>query len=442
MKRLSHILIGISFLFGFGAFSFVGKDSTEAILTFSHFLDTESQEKPRWNNIKEQVEDQLLFLFGPMSVAKYYAAPKGEHKLRFQNMEQIGPHLYRFYYDYEGTIQLKKGPIKYYELVLPRRNTKEFIYDPGISAQSRLNKCTDDHYNSFDDFWYFWNPQMRGCPLKKGFHYDTIRGNIRRIKNSPKSYPEYNRLINPDSGDIPIFVFFGLDETARFTAPNESEDESAKGYVVFKKLLLKLGFQPEAISDDEVESILQGHRFRAFFVERLVKQLPLANMKITLFFGPTGMDESSGAFHYFYKEASESAALLIYDGHSGLGSRLNPRGIEELRGFKIKQNPQRYQIFFFNSCSSYTYYNTLYFYRKAKNNIRLRTKSIDILTNGLSTEFDRTQKTNLALIRAVQRWSSGQVPPSYQTLVKYMDQRNLFSVNGDEDNPTIWESSD
>ncbi len=89
-----------------------------------------------------------------------------------------------------------------------------------------------------------------------------------------------------------------------------------------------------------------------------------------------------------------------------------------------------------HSCTSYTYYNTNYFYRKSPKSVVNRTKSLDIMNNGLETAFDERQKINLTLIHAVDDWANGKEILSYPDLADKMDMSNLFGVNGDEDNPT------
>ena len=127
---------------------------------------------------------------------------------------------------------------------------------------------------------------------------------------------------------------------------------------------------------------------------------------------------------------------MIYDGHSGLGGHLDLADIESTEQFKITPDPSRYQIYFFNSCTSYTYFNTDYFARKQTSADPRGTKNLDILANGLATAFDVMHDTNLALLRAIDAWSSGKAKTSYQELAAQIDSENLFGVIGDEDNPT------
>lgn len=140
---------------------------------------------------------------------------------------------------------------------------------------------------------------------------------------------------------------------------------------------------------------------------------------VRLFFGATGIDEKSKAFHYHFKDSLKNASVMIYDGHSGLGGHLDLEAIAEIEGFRITPNPNRYQIYFFNSCTSYTYYNTLYFTTKVrpKSNVDSKgTKNLDIMTNGLSTLFEVMHDTNMRLIRAIDLYAARNTWTSYQRL--------------------------
>jgi hypothetical protein len=171
-------------------------------------------------------------------------------------------------------------------------------------------------------------------------------------------------------------------------------------------------------------------------LERLTKATPRGEIQIHLFFGQTGSDEKSSVFHLFYKRALEQSAVVIYNGHSGLGSHLDLPSMETLDGLNVDLPREKYQIYFFNSCSSYTYYNRSYFSRKRTSGDRAGTRNLDILANGLATYFELDNETDLALLRAIDSWAVRGRWTSYQELAKKIDSDNLFGVNGDEDNPT------
>lgn len=432
------------------AFGFTAKDSTEAKLRFSYFVEFHSDTRPTEAASRDVIDDQLTYLFGTMAADEKYAVPRGEHRTKITSIHRkvetkgearVVKGVWVADYDYDGWIQVKKGPRTRYTVVLPRDPSQKTIYDPGLDKAEK-NLCTDEHYNSYGDYWYFWNPDQSGCPLVEGEHFDRIRGTIDRIANTRKSYPEYTRLVygSQDAKEILLYAFFGMDDPSLGKDPTSSPDINAVTYRKVRRGLVNMGFDgkrgPQMMPPEEIQRILRGKKYRYPYVEVLNKRTPKADLRIVLFFGPTGIDQTSGAFHYFYKEANETAAVMIYDGHSGLGGHLDLKAIENLHNFSLRQSSKRYQLFFFNSCTSYSYYNTVYFYRKAPRSVRLRTKSLDIMTNGLSTLFKGMDRVNLALIGAVDRWANEKNVESYQELADAMDADNLFGVNGDEDNPT------
>ena len=72
----------------------------------------------------------------------------------------------------------------------------------------------------------------------------------------------------------------------------------------------------------------------------------------------------------FLKKAIEEYEIISYNGHSGQANldldAMNKR-LASIGSQKIKFN-QKYQIIFFNGCSTYSYYNKKYF--KAKKGVK------------------------------------------------------------------------
>ena len=249
-----------------------------------------------------------------------------------------------------------------------------------------------------------------------------------------RSYPEYSRLAD-ENGVIRISVLFGMDDPDKGKNPDRSADINARNFVGFRRTLLRMGYRGRELSEDEIRGIAPAGTVVAH-VEELVRELPRAKIVIRLFFGPSGIDEESTGFHHFLRDAMENASVFIFDGHSGLGSNLDLPKIEGMNGFSIRPPKSRYQIYFFNSCSSYTYYNSAFFSRKRSDADPLGTKNLDILANGLATYFSTIGESNMELVKAVDAWAAGRPGKSYQELAAAIDTDNLFGVNGDEDNPT------
>lgn len=410
---------------------YVGSNSTEAILEFKGLVEYVSSKgtAPQAPTMKKLVLEQIEYMIGPMSLTEITAVPKGDHVI--SNIKVVKNEGKKFFieYNYKGTAVVENGPKNSYDLVLPIN--PRTIYEKSFVGD--ISPCTDDHYQSEGDFWYFWSPEREGCKLKAGVDYNIVKAKMTRIENTKSSYPEYHNLVD-ENGKITIHVLFGLDDPEKGRNPLKSSDINADNYRIFRNYLLKNGFKAKTWKESEVKAIAKRLDGATPFVETLSK----GAIEYRFFFGPSGIDEDALGFHWFYKDAIENASIMVYGGHSGLGGHLDLDSIEYNLGEPIVFNKKRYQIFFFDSCTSYKYYNTNYFERKASSSDLAGTKKLDIFTNGLSTYFHVMPDSNAALAKAIDKAvtlaETGKGFVSYQTLAKEIDSDNLFGVNGDEDN--------
>lgn len=434
------LVTSVSLLFTSSAFSasmqrknekklYVGSNSTEAVMSYDGVVQYEGAKAPSLKKMKEIIESQVEHTIGPMSAANYTAVPKGDHVISEVKLLSKSEGTYSIGYKYKGTIVLENGPKTTYDIVMPVN--PETIYEAGFVGNH--NPCTDHHYQSEGDFWYFWSPYNDGCKLKKDKDFVIVKTKIERFENTKLSYPEYHNL--PDAnGDINIHIFFGMDDNAKGRNPLNSGDINAENYRQFRDYLLEKGYTAKKWTAAEINKIAKTKDGANPYVETIKK----GNIVYRFFFGPSAIDEDSLAFHWFYKDAIENSSVMIYGGHSGLGGHLDLASIEENLGEEIKFNTKKYQIFFFDSCTSYKYYNTQYFERKATTKDPNGTKKLDIFTNGLSTYFHVMPDSNKAIAVAFEKAlgyaQSGNGFVSYQTLAKQIDSDNLFGVTGDEDN--------
>lgn len=416
---------------------YVGANSTEALMSFKSNVEIISNYSPDAEDAETQISHQVEHLFGPMGEADIKAVPRGNHKVKISKIWQKNPNTYVIDYTYAGTIVLENGPTSTYDIILPIN--PDTIYSAGMVGNK--NPCTDHHYQSEGDFWYFWNPNKYGCKLKKDIDYKVISAKIKRIQNTTQTYPEYEKLVN-DKNEVVMTLLMGMDDPGKVRDPNTSMDINASNFRDIKSSLLKRGYSNRLWSKEEIKKVIKESTRTKFYIEEFSKEFTHSQtgqkykVILNIFFGPSGIDEDNIPFHYFYKDAIENSSIMMYDGHSGLGGHLDLESIEEARGFTFMPSQDKYQIYFFNSCTSYTYYNTMYFARKKTTMDPKGTKNLDILTNGLATYFSVMHDTNMALIVAVEKWLKGEAVISYQTLAKSIDSGNLFGVNGDEDNPT------
>ncbi len=422
---------------GFSWQPYSAVDSTEAVLSFSHEVEFTSRTEPDEDFAREKIDAQVNHLFGPMGEAPVKAVPQGNHRITEISLrkKEGTKSSYVASYSYRGTIVLQGLSGSSYDLVLPVNPDR--IYRTAVRTRSNgqeFNPCTDPHYQAEDDFWYFWNPYKPGCELREGVDYRRFSAKVRRQPNTLQTYPEYDRLVN-SSGVIRISILIGMDDPTKAKNPDRSADINAPNFVGIRRRLESMGFVHRVLSQAEIAEIAQVDDPVAY-VEEFAKESRRAKLVVQVFFGPSGISEDSGAFHHFLRDSLENSSLMIYDGHSGLGGHLDLSSIEETHGFQIRVPKDRYQIYFFNSCSSYTYYNTMYFRRKSTAANRRGSKNLDIMTNGLATYFSVLGESDMELIQAIDAWAAGGAAKSYQDLARAIDSDNLFGVNGDEDNPT------
>lgn len=429
-----------------GPSAFVSKKATEARLTFTHYVELGAKQKPSLAEAKEQVEQQILHMFGPMERLSTMAAPKEDHRIQINenSIERRSGTTWMIPYSYQGTIVLEKGPNKIYRFPLPVNPDK--IYARGFVGQT--NRCTDPDFQAEEDFWYFWSPaevakDYAKCPLVEGEDFLWVDGKVDRgAAEAVTTYPEYHRLAD-SSGVIHLDLFYGMDDDTKGRDPYRSVDVNAEVYRKSAKYIRKLGIPLERWTKEQIGEIVKlGKKDKVPYVEQGELEFPSRNLKIRvrMFFGATGIDENSRPFHYFFRDSLENSSVMIYSGHSGLGAHLDLEAIAKLNHFRITPAKDRYQIYFFNACTSYTYYNASYFQRK-RDGFRSEfidakgTKNLDILANGISTAFEVLHETDMVLLQAIYNYAERGTWTSYKRLAKAIDSDNLFTVNGDEDNP-------
>jgi hypothetical protein len=472
MPKSIHLILSLLLLSPLKSLSYTGSGSTEAILEFTHFIELPVSEKSGIDEslILKKIEEQVLHMVGPMARVPFRSSPKGDQEINTlpNNREYIKDELgkitkLRVHYNYKGTAVVDKRATSPYTLYLPL-DSEDLYFKAGGSSEDNL--CTDPHYTAYGDFWYFWSPTRPGCEnnLVENVDYHAVLAKITRIPNSSspkgvKTYPEYKRLADKN-GTVKIMLLMGMDDPSNnpnpiLSAGAEDDDLNALN---FRKIRSKLmgppsrggfGFKARRWENSEINAVLEEGTRPLPYVEEFIETYSPTNqrgqrLEVVMFFGKAGIDENSKGFHYFFRKALKEYSVVIYDGHSGLGGHLYLDGIEELRSeqsgkpFRFELPICKYQILYFNSCSSYSYYNASFFPQKKTASDPAGTKSLDIVATGLETAFDGGARTNLELISTVRNWLKygPSVAKSYLELVKRLENDNLSGVNGDEDNPT------
>lgn len=249
------------------------------------------------------------------------------------------------------------------------------LYMPLDIDRVYLKKCTDAHYDSVGDYWYFWDPYRAGCEaLQRSPATQRVQiqfAPIRARKMETRVRLDLLRANNDNGENFVIYALHGFEDNAR-----NSEDAGRANYKLFNEDMQKRGFEKTVRSSSYTNPWIDWS-----------KRIQMANGKdiavtVRSLLVNTTITSRSTAFARFFKDAVAEADVIIYLGHSGLGGNLDIPALESKVG-RFEFNPRKRQIFYFDSCSSYSYYLKPFAAEKTR-------AKIDIMTNGLSSYFHTT----------------------------------------------------
>jgi hypothetical protein len=437
MQRTSSLLFLLLLIFSSHILAqtpyFWAKEATETVFSFHNYIEFEAYQEPSQSDIQRHINYQLSYMVGSFENAIITHAPKMDHHINITSHLKIADHLWRADYDYTGTVVVRDEVSESLKVNLPIRPYE--IYKNSIVEKNgrRYYPCSSnsDHTEA-TYFWYFWNPENPGCPLKIEKDYLNVTGSIERKNNTVQTFPEYEKMVV--DGKLDIYLIIGMDNNSKPKNPNTSGDLNALTWRELKEYLLNNDYK---ISPEETNlyKTLYPQLEQTSFLEVYFKDTPRGKVIIRLFFTPS-VGFQAKHFYLMLKEAMMNSSLIIYSGHSGIGEYLDLSKMSVLSDLEFKANQNRYQIYFFNGCNSYPYYNTQYFNLKKTALDPQGTLNLDILTNGLATYFNNLTPSNEVVLKALFDWTEKGMKTSYQQIILGADSDNLLSINGDEDNST------
>ncbi len=371
--------------------------------------------------ISELIDLQLQHMYGAFTTHPGFVdapgIPSGDYKVTLIGAEKVPNENYaKVSYSYDDIVvfstKLFRGSgATRINFVLPKDPVT--IYKKGFPTPSaRVNRCTDEHYNSEGDFWYFWNPYQEGCPIDGG-DLVGVQTDLTPMNVTRNTYPEYAKLYgeNGNGEVLQVNYLVGVDENF------QSGDLGKKTFTDAFAGLKAAGFQ---VTVDQPRRKMLSFRFGT----------KRASIEMIL------SDPNSAEFAQEAVRGMKTADIFLYDGHSGLGGYLSPDRLAEDTGRPLELPKNKYQIFVFQGCSTYAYYNSAYFNLKRSGTDPKGTKNLDIITTGIGAAFDVGAKVDVAFLTSV---AAGQ-RPSWQTIIDRVhaaegENTALSHVNGDEDNP-------
>lgn len=244
---------------------------------------------------------------------------------------------------------------------------------PQVPLETYDSRCTDSHYDSMEDFWYFYNPFRKGCE----YLYQPPVSNRVDIKISavPASREDASPrldLVRGDNGNGSIFSMYVIH--GYYESSKDPKDEGRKGYLAYGQFLRSLGFAEKRLRENT------SWPLTIFTGQMSLTNGKTIDIEVRHALVESGAESRNLYFAKLFKEAVENGDVVIYSGHSGLGSNLDIPYLENKAGKFVFPEKKR-QIFFFESCSSYSYY--LDHFRSTKTRAK-----IDVVTNGLSSYFE------------------------------------------------------
>jgi hypothetical protein len=247
----------------------------------------------------------------------------------------------------------------------------------------------------------------------------------------PDAYPDYAQWFADGVLDVAIQV--GGDY-------NEARYDLKTARDIFGRLQTDLGLTAPVGTFEELTS-----KSGPFVGELDANGTPI---KIEVYLYHPDMSKEEGVGYQglidLYKDAASKRDIVIYDGHagydtnySGIVVHYNPRYAIKADEFASLNLPQKYQLFFFNGCKTYTSYADAMYANPAKNSANL-----DIITTvNFSWLSEMTRVTTDLLGNFTKRSAGTHAPMSYdRTLAALNAGRSwdvIYGVHGLSDNPRI-----
>lgn len=244
------------------------------------------------------------------------------------------------------------------------------------------------------------------------------------------TYPRYRELFE---GGLDIYIHYGGDY-------NESRWDIKKSRAMFDKLKA-LGFAAPVESYDDL-ALDSGP-----FVGQLLVGEDKVEVRVKMVHPEMVPDEEPDQLDKLidsYKKYAGEADVVIYSGHasedtgySGVVVHYNPRKALRATEFKNLTLPNRYQIFVFSGCYTYTGYADQLLENPAKT-----VDNVDVVTAVNSTPLSR-DIVHVLLKGLLAKQEGAWFPHSWGALLRQLNQeserswRAAFGVHGLETNPKV-----
>lgn len=246
----------------------------------------------------------------------------------------------------------------------------------------------------------------------------------------PDAYPDYARLF--EDGVLDVAVHVGGDYNAERYDIVAARD-------IFKNLTT-LGFKAPADSFEALRSDSGP------FTKDLDANGRTVRVEVYLYHPDMSAEPGLGYQGLIdaYKQSAATRDVVVYDGHAGYDStysgvvvHYNPRHAIAADDFDALPLPDKYQLFFFNGCKTYTAYADALYKNPAKT-----TANLDIISTVNFAWLTEMTRVTTDFIQQLTLTSSRQhLPRSYDKLLAELNKGGswdvIYGVHGLSDNPRL-----
>lgn len=259
---------------------------------------------------------------------------------------------------------------------------------------------------------------------------DSLSVEITPKPAEPDAYPEYAKLF--DDGLLDIAIHVGGDYNAERYDILTARD-------IFKRLS-EQGFKAPAESYEALRSNSGP------FTKTLDANGKSIQVEVYLIHPDMQSEPGVGyaGLIELYKKSAATRDIVIYDGHAGYDTtysgvvvHYNPRHAIAADDFDTLTLPEKYQLFFFNGCKTYTAYADALYQNPAKN-----TANLDIIsTVNFAWLSEMTRVTTDFISQVTLVSSKKHIPRTFDKILSELNKGSsrdvIYGIHGLSDNPHI-----
>ena len=260
---------------------------------------------------------------------------------------------------------------------------------------------------------------------------EMIKVDIEPKESEADAYPEYARMFEDGLLDIAIHV--GGDY-------NDKRYDLLTAQDLFQSLQDDLGLTAPVATFEELRSDSGP------FVGEFDANGQPVRIEVTLIHPDMQAEEGVGyaGLLQSYRESAAKRDIVVYDGHAGYNSsysgvvvHYNPRHAIAADDFRDMELPDKYQLFVFNGCKTYTAYPDSLYQHPGKD-----VGNLDIIsTVNFSWLSEMTRVTTALLGHLVDTRSGTHAPRSYDQILSDINSGRswdvIYGVHGLSDNPRV-----